>query len=390
MKNFFIKHKIFVCISSVCLVALLCCGAFFLMREGGLAEVKNVRVDDDAYVRWSEVDGATRYVVNINGKTYQTEQTQLDVFNIFTELGTYDIEVAAYSSRDDVSPSLSESITYDVNLDGIGYVVESDRCVLSVSDKEKLSPVLVIPKAINGVLVSETGLFSECDKIGSLYIQDGVQVSAKAFSDCKNLKRIRLSTNTGVSGFYGCTALTSITISDGVTSIGLYAFEGGTALTSITIPNGVTSVGDYAFKGCTSLTGITIPDGVTSIGKYTFRGCTALTSITIPEGVESLDLGAFYCCRLDSLYIPSSVKEIEPCGLSAESLIVSDENPWFFSENNCIVDRETRVVVSGCLSANLSFPDYVIGEKAFRYGLFDGDLFVNAKEIGGKSLFKLL
>ena len=50
-----------------------------------------------------------------------------------------------------------------------------------------------------------------------------------------------------VAAFYNRSGLTSIVISDNVTSIGASAFEGCSGLTSITIPNSVTSIGDYAF-----------------------------------------------------------------------------------------------------------------------------------------------
>ena len=42
--------------------------------------------------------------------------------------------------------------------------------------------------------------------------------------------------------FYGCNALTSITISAGVTSIGMVAL-GFTAITSVTLPSTVTTIG---------------------------------------------------------------------------------------------------------------------------------------------------
>ena len=43
-------------------------------------------------------------------------------------------------------------------------------------------------------------------------------------------------------------SITSVIISDGVTSIENYAFSNCTALTSITIPNSVTSIGSSAFS----------------------------------------------------------------------------------------------------------------------------------------------
>ena len=59
-----------------------------------------------------------------------------------------------------------------------------------------------------------------------------------------------------------------------VTSIGAWAFYRCSALTSITIQDGVASIGNYAFYYCSSLTSITIPSNVVSIGKGTFSGCT--------------------------------------------------------------------------------------------------------------------
>ena len=51
-------------------------------------------------------------------------------------------------------------------------------------------------------------------------------------------------------------SITSVIISNGVTSIGAGAFFGCTGLTSITIPSSVTSIGDEAFWGCTNITDV--------------------------------------------------------------------------------------------------------------------------------------
>ena len=76
-------------------------------------------------------------------------------------------------------------------------------------------------------------------------------------------------------------AIKTVIIENGVTSIGNYAFYYCKSLTSVTIGNSVTSIGYSAFRYCTSLTSVTIPDSVTSIGNYAFSYCTNLASITI-------------------------------------------------------------------------------------------------------------
>ena len=80
-------------------------------------------------------------------------------------------------------------------------------------------------------------------------------------------------------------------------SIGGYAFYGCRSLTSIKITNSVTSIGESAFSNCYSLTSISIPNGVTCINKGTFYNCSGLTSITISDNVTSIDTTAFTNCE---------------------------------------------------------------------------------------------
>ena len=50
----------------------------------------------------------------------------------------------------------------------------------------------------------------------------------------------------------------------------IYAFNGNTAITSITIPDGINTIGAGAFDGCSQLTTIIIGKGVTAIGEKAF------------------------------------------------------------------------------------------------------------------------
>lgn len=106
-----------------------------------------------------------------------------------------------------------------------------------------------------------------------------------AFANITNISSIKISNSvTSIGGwtFYGCSSLTSMTIPNSVTSIGDYAFYDCTSLTSVTIPNIIRflSIGESAFENCRGLTSVTIPGSVASIGDYAFSGCSGLTSIS--------------------------------------------------------------------------------------------------------------
>ena len=69
-------------------------------------------------------------------------------------------------------------------------------------------------------------------------------------------------------------------VGSGVTSLSEYStFENCTALESVILPEGITSLGGYTFSNCTSLKGIDLPSTLTSLGSYCFGDCNAIDSI---------------------------------------------------------------------------------------------------------------
>lgn len=70
-------------------------------------------------------------------------------------------------------------------------------------------------------------------------------------------------------------------------------------ITTVEISNGITSIGNSAFSDCESLSHIAIPESVTSIGAEALSGCSGLNVITIFDSVINIGSGAFSGC--DSL-----------------------------------------------------------------------------------------
>ena len=135
----------------------------------------------------------------------------------------------------------------------------------------------------------------------------------------------------------------------------------------------VTAIGDYAFEGCYDLDRFYVPENIKTIGDHAYADCIFIMHIDIPNHITNIGEGAFAGC--DSV-----------TSISAEA-----GNPYYHSENNCLIETQTKVLVAGCKNSiipadgsvtsignyafcdnhlkNISFPDSVtsVGDYAF-YG----------------------
>ena len=116
----------------------------------------------------------------------------------------------------------------------------------------------------------------------------------------------------GDNAFYDCESsvlMSSVTISNAVTSIGKQAFWKCKNLTSLDIPNSVTSIGESAFYGCLGLTSVRLPSSVSSIGQSAFGECRSLQSVST-DTAEPIDITAFtFSNRANAtLYVPAGSK----------------------------------------------------------------------------------
>ncbi|MDD4422581.1 MAG: leucine-rich repeat protein, partial [Eubacteriales bacterium] len=104
----------------------------------------------------------------------------------------------------------------------------------------------------------------------------------------------------------------SVVITSGVLNIGNYMFYQCENLESVTISNTVRNINDYAFQSCSKLSSVTFDSHSTllNIGTHSFSRCSALQGITIPDSVNSFAGNSFYYSGLNSITIPSMVKNL--------------------------------------------------------------------------------
>ncbi len=198
----------------------------------------------------------------------------------------------------------------------------------SYEDNANLPASLTTINILGGEIIDDYAFYG-CIALSNISIPDSVKsIGEEAFYRCSSLISVTIGngvTSIGKDVFYGCSSLNTVNIKDISAWCNIsfgndlanplhYArnlYLNGALVKELIIPEGVTIIDSYAFYNCSSLTSITIPDSVTSIGYNAFRGCSSLTSATIGNSVTSIGSYAFsYCRSLTSVTIGNSVTSI--------------------------------------------------------------------------------
>lgn len=237
---------------------------------------------------------------------------------------------------------------------------------------------VVIPSMIEHLIVTKIGdmAFKDCESITSVSIPEGVTViGTQAFRTCTSLTKVTLPESLqGIytAAFADCTSLVEIDLPSSLTRIEQSAFIRCSALKKIEIPSGVTNLNHFAFQECTSLETVILPPNLSTIGVATFSECSALTEIDIPDTVTSIGQSAFSdCSSLSELVIPAATTSIGSNAFgncaAIKTIVVNKSNPVYYSEGNCLIEKETETLIRGC--NNSIIPDSI---KIIDNGAFDG------------------
>lgn len=104
--------------------------------------------------------------------------------------------------------------------------------------------------------------------------------------------------------------LKHIRLPDNIDVIATDAFL-NSSIESIVIPEGVSKIESDAFFGCHALTFVSLPESLWEIENHAFRFCDALEYIIIPESVNEIGFDAFnYCDRLKDIYVLGKYTDI--------------------------------------------------------------------------------
>ncbi|MCH5148258.1 MAG: leucine-rich repeat protein [Clostridiales bacterium] len=218
-----------------------------------------------------------------------------------------------------------------------------------------------------------------------------LKISDNAFRNCTNLATVQFNGKVKSIGAYAFanTAITSVTLPDGLISLGAGAFGGtnmptiaggsdyqisgdfilnkeGTMLllyigsgTTCEIPATVTEIAANAFAE-SSITSLTIPATVDIIGEGAFQN-SALSSITIEANLAEIPAYAFFGTHISQITLPSTVTYIGDYAFANCALTTFNFSPELGAELGNYVFYNCKQLVNIALDSKIS----VLGDGVF-------------------------
>lgn len=248
------------------------------------------------------VTGGSHYI-SYNGKEYNTQNNVIGAYMFQGMVNLVDLKL----------PKNAVGLgSYSQNEYWSGY---------SVSNCPSLETV-TLPSAL--LWIGEHA-FEACSRLKEIIIPEGVKmIGYYAFSDCQSLKKVSLPSTLADSftydgctyrnsyqdgyNFSGCTNLTEVILSEGLTLLYSFMFSNAISIKHITLPSSLKVI-NSAFDGCKGLLELELPSGLTDLGEMS--NCSSLKSLDIPEGVTNV--GSFFnCTQLESIKLPSTSYEWLP------------------------------------------------------------------------------
>ena len=147
------------------------------------------------------------------------------------------------------------------------------------------------------------------DSLKTVVINGGESIPSNAFLDCVNLTSVTLSdsiTTIGSQAFKGC----NVTQADnGVLYVGKWAVGFEEGVTSVQFRSDTAGISDQAFYNCKTLTSVVIQSATKFIGNLAFSGCDSLTKVTVSSGVNNIGEKSFQNCSNLMYFVFCGTKE---------------------------------------------------------------------------------
>ncbi len=199
-------------------------------------------------------------------------------------------------------------------------------------------------------------VFQKCTALESITIPEGwTSLGTSTFAECANVTKVIFPStlkeiNSGA--FTSCSSLKSIEIPEGVEKVGSYAFYYCEGLESVSLPSTLRTIEDNAFDSCSALNTVDIKEGLETVGDWVFSGCLALPAVILPSTLTTLGTNVFYEWTSEqTAAVNMTEEEFNSKGVFVETegsgAWYKDATPAYKTADNTWLDGMTVTVKSG-------------------------------------------
>lgn len=226
----------------------------------------------------------------------------------FTEVITYD-EIAYKDGFDTTSRVLLSNGDGTYSTYPSNYIIKGNDDKFSVSKELDFTAL----KNASGIEYSYASVIRFEMPVGYKTVEDRAFKNDKGFTALQSVKVCEGVTTMGIYIFYESKTIVEIELPSTLETIGTEFAYSATALRKINIPKSLVGIPKQAFRGCTNLTTVDFSEAesLETIGYWAFYQCSSLESALLPEGVTLIDQLAFKLSGVKSVYLPSTLETIK-------------------------------------------------------------------------------
>lgn len=132
----------------------------------------------------------------------------------------------------------------------------------------------------------------------------------------------------------------------------------------------VTIIGNQAFYQNKNIVKVVLPETITQIGNSAFYSCTNLVDINFPESLTTIGTNSLRSGRIAEFYVGKNLTSIPDNPFwtdTMEKITIHPDNPKYYVENNCLIERDTKTLILGCNNSIIPDGVKIIGKYAFRF-----------------------
>ena len=134
-----------------------------------------------------------------------------------------------------------------------------------------------------------------------------------------------------------------------VRAIGSDVFHESDRVREIVCPDTVEAIGACAFRALPQLKRLVFPSGMSTLSRSWIQRCTSLEEMVLPDLLDELTSAVFENASLKTLYVGSALRTVKPGACektNLENFVVSDSNPFVWTDGNALYTKDKRVLLA--------------------------------------------